>query len=166
MVLARYIGEPIQQLLEQTLEGELGRRINREKTRILDLSEPGASLDFRGYPFRFDRDLSGRPKKYLNLFPSLGAQKRLREKVHALTEARNKAPLPEVIGDLNRVLRGWGSYFGEGYPSRVFRRMNWYVPQRRARPLRRRSQRRCRQRGEGSLYEALKRAGLYRLGTA
>jgi RNA-directed DNA polymerase len=166
VVLARYIGDPIQHFLEETLEGQLGLWINREKTRILNLTEPGASLDFLGYTFRFERDLGGRPKKYLNLFPSLGAQKRLREKVRALMDSRNKAPVPEMIGDLNRVLRGWGRYFGEGYPSRVFRRMNWYVHQQMLRHLRRRSQRRCRQLGDTSLYEALKRAGLYRLGAA
>ena len=164
VVLARSIGEPIERFLEETLEGKLGLEINREKTRVLDLSEAGESLDFLGYTFRYDRDLGGRPKKYLNLFPSEGAQKRLRAKVHALTDSRNKAPVRQVISDLNRVLGGWGRYFAKGYPSRTFRRMNWYVGQRMAHHLRRRSQRRCRQLEGTSLYDALKRAGLYRLG--
>jgi RNA-directed DNA polymerase len=69
VVLARSLDEPIRRFLEEVLEGEMGLTLNREKTRILDMREEGASLEFLGYTFRFDRDLYGRPRKYLNLFP-------------------------------------------------------------------------------------------------
>ena len=36
--------------------------INREKTRVVDLREEGASLDFLGYTFRYDRDRQGRER--------------------------------------------------------------------------------------------------------
>jgi RNA-directed DNA polymerase len=32
---------------------------------VVDLREEGASLDFLGYPFRYDRDLKGRDRRYL-----------------------------------------------------------------------------------------------------
>ena len=163
VVLARFIGEPIQRFLEEVLEKELGLKLNREKTRILDLREEGVSLDFLGYTFRFDRDRYGRERKYLNLFPSQQAQKRLRERVKKLTSSRNKEPLPELIRMLNRVVRGWGRYFGLGYPRKAFRRMNWYVGHRLACYLRHRSQRRCRQLEGASLYASLTKAGLVRL---
>src|SRR5579864_2092212 len=70
VVLARFIGEPITGFLERLLEGKMDLKINREKTRILDLKEPGARLDFLGYSFRLDRDLKGRDVRYLNQFPS------------------------------------------------------------------------------------------------
>jgi hypothetical protein len=48
---------------------------NREKTRIVDLKEEGASLDFLGYTFRFDRSRFGKTApQYLNLFPSKKAE--------------------------------------------------------------------------------------------
>ena len=166
VVLARYIGEPIQRFLTETLEGHLGLQLNREKTRILALQEEGESLDFLGYTFRYDRDRHGRPdKKYWNLFPSKQAEQRLREKIRQKTSCHNKQPVPELIGELNRLLRGWGEYFKVGYPSGVFRRVNGYVGHRIACHLRRRSQRRCRQLDGDSLYASLTRAGLYRLGS-
>jgi len=164
VVLARYIGAPIQRFLEETLEGGLGLRLNRKKTRIVNLREEGASLDFLGYTFRYDRDLHGRAWKYLNLFPSAKAEAHVCAKVKDLTSSGYKAPVPVLVKAVSRVLRGWGNYFGVGYPGKVFRRVNWYVGQRFAIHLRQRSQRRCRQLDGGSLYAALGRAGLYRLG--
>jgi|SRR5579884_490035 len=164
VVLARYIGEPIKQFLSETLEGALGLTLNREKTRIIDMNEAGATLDFLGFTFRFDRDLYGRTgRRYLNLFPSAKAVKRLRGAVRECLRRGAVTPLRGVIAAVNRLLRGWGEYFQFGYPSKVFQQVDWYVGGRIARHLRRRSQRRCRQLGPGTLYEGLTRAGLYRL---
>lgn len=164
VVLARYIGEPIQDFLAHKLEGRLGLTINRDKTRILDLRREGASLDFLGYTFRYDRELWGRPdRKYLNLFPSAKAEQKIRDKIQAMTTSRCKQKIGVLISDINRVLRGWGRYFSQGYPSKVFHKINWYVGVRIACNLKRRSQRRCRQLGTGSLYAALTQKGLYRL---
>jgi RNA-directed DNA polymerase len=44
---------------------------------VVDLKEQGASLDFLGYTFRYDRDLKGRDRRYLNLFPWEKALKNL-----------------------------------------------------------------------------------------
>src|SRR5205085_9376637 len=82
VVLARYIGEPIQASVEQVLEGEVGLRLNREKTQTVHLRAVGASLDFLGYTFRYDRERRRGPHRYLNLFPSKAAEVRLRGRVH------------------------------------------------------------------------------------
>jgi RNA-directed DNA polymerase len=164
VVLARYIGEPIQDFLAHKLEGRLGLTVNRDKTRIIDLRSEGASLDFLGYTFRYDRELWGRPdRKYLNLFPSAKAEQKIRDKIHAMTTSRCKQKLGRLIGGLNRVLRGWGAYFGHGYPRKVFRKINWYVGVRIECNLRRRSQRRSRHLGTESLHAALTQMGLFRL---
>jgi RNA-directed DNA polymerase len=166
VVLARYIGEPIQRFLTETLEGKLGLTLNREKTRIVNLQEEGTSLDFLGYTFRYDRDQWGRSdRKYLNRFPSVKAEKQVRQHLHDLTTSRNNyKPVPQVIAEVNAVLRGWGNYFGEGYPSKVFGRVNWYVSYRLGEHLRRRSQRDYhRPKGE-TWYATLTRLGLSWLG--
>jgi len=163
VVLARYIGEPIQRFLTETLEGRLGLTLNRDKTHIIDLGGERASLDFLGYTFRYDRDLHGRPVKYLNLFPSAKAEQRARDRIRAMTTSRCKTPVKVLIRDLNRFLVGWGRYFELGYPRKTFRRVNWYVGHRIACHLRHRSQRRCRQLDGASLYTSLERAGLQRL---
>ena len=163
VVLARYIGEPIKRFLEGTLEGRLGLTLNRDKTRIVDLRQEKASLDFLGYTFRYDRDLRGRPRKYLNLFPSVKSEQRVRDRIHAMTTSRCKTPVKVLILELNRLLRGWGRYFSLGYPRKSFRRVNWYVGDRLACHMRHRSQRRCRQLDGPTFYQGLSRAGLLRL---
>ena len=60
VVLARYQGTRLTGWIESKLEGWLGLEINREKTRVVNLQEEGASLDFLGFTFRYDRDLQGR----------------------------------------------------------------------------------------------------------
>jgi len=70
VILARHVGRRIKDFVESTLEGWMGLTINRDKTRVAKLADPGESLDFLGYTFRYDRDRYGRPDRYLNLFPS------------------------------------------------------------------------------------------------
>lgn len=163
VVLARYIGSPIQHFLTEMLEGRLGLTLNRDKTRIVDLREEGTRLDFLGYTFRYDRDLKGRSTKYLNLFPSAKAEQIARAKILAKTTSGCKLPVKMLVRGLNSFLRGWGRYFSLGYPSKVFRRMNWYVLERLACHMRHRSQRRCRQLDGASFYSGLTKAGLHRL---
>lgn len=167
VVLARYIGEPIQRFLIELLEGELGLKLNREKTRAVDLRGEGASLDFLGYTFRYHRDdRFGTGRKYLHLAPSVKSEKRLRERLHRMTDHRERGPVPYLVKDLNRVMRGWGNYFCLGYPGKSYSRINWYVGARIIAHLRGRSQRPWRRHTGETWYAALMRLGLYRLGGA
>ena len=50
-------------------------------------------------------------------------------------------PLPRLIADVNRHLRGWANYFSFGYPRMAYRHINRYVRARLTRHLKRRSQR-------------------------
>ena len=142
----------------------MGLEINREKTRVVDLKESGASLDFLGYTFRWDRDLKGREQCYLNVCPSKKALVREREKLHAMTDAHQcSKPIPELIGELNRHLRGWANYFSYGYPRAAFRKINWYVLDRLTQHVRRRSQRPFRPPEGVTYYEQFRRMGLVSL---
>ena len=78
VVLSRYVGTRLTDWIEATLEGWMGLELNAQKTRVIDLKEAGQSLDFLGYTFRYDRDLLGRGKRYLNLTVSKKALKRAR----------------------------------------------------------------------------------------
>ncbi len=142
VVLARHISPPLQRFIEGKLEGWLGLQLNRDKTRILDLQLPGQSLDFLGYTFRYDRDRLGRDKRYWNLMPSGKAVTRERAVLHEkLSLRRSHVPLPDLITELNCHLRGWGKYFGLGYPRKAMRDINAYVLRRLTQHLQRRSQR-------------------------
>ena len=142
VVLARYIDERIVGWIEGKLEGWLHLEINREKTRVLNLRDEGTSLDFLGYTFRFDRDRRGRSHRYLNLFPSERVLVRERARLREMTSAcMCFKPIPKLIDELNEHLRGWSAYFGQGYPRKAFREINWYVRERLWCHLSRRSQR-------------------------
>ena len=161
VVLARYQSPQLRGFIETKIETWMGLEINREKTRVVDLKEEGASLDFLGFTFRYDRDLRGGGHKYLNVQPSKKAILREREKLKTLT-SRHVCfkPLPQLIGELNRHLRSWANYFDYGYPRKSFRRINAYVQERLKCHLRQRSQRPYRVPEGLSLYEHLRRMGL------
>lgn len=161
VVLARYQSPQLIDFIESKLEGWLGLAINREKTRLVDLKQPGASLDFLGFTFRFDRDLKGRGFRYLNVTPSKKSLARFRDRMRELTApSLCFKPIPVVIKDTNLFLRGWATYFKYGYPRMAFREANFFARQRLTRHLRRRSQRPYRPPGGVTFYAQLERLGL------
>jgi len=161
VILARYISPRIEAFIEQKIEGWLGLSINREKTRVLDAREPGQTLDFLGYSFRYDRDIHGRLWRYWNLTPSRKALQRERDALRRMTSPEQCfTPLPELIGRLNRQMRGWANYFSIGYPRVAHRHINRYVRERLARHVQRRSQRGYKPAEGVSLYEHFKKMGL------
>lgn len=161
VVLARQMGAPLVHWLERTLEQDLGLTLNRTKTRVVRLQAPDATLDFLGFTFRYCADRFGRARRYLTAYPSAPAQARIRQKLRALTTARQRFTLPQTIAAVNTLLRGWSQYFRYGYPRQVFRGLNHYLQVRFRSFLRNRSQRRCRPfRAHESLYAGLRRYGL------
>ena len=145
VVLARYIGGRLTGWLDATVERWLGLTINREKTSIVDLSSPGARLDFLGFTFGYAPDRYGRGHRYLRVEPSRKALNSERARLHEMTDSRYCfQPIPHLIGAVTQQTRGWANYFEFGHPGAAFRKINWYVYQRLWQHLRRRSQRRYR----------------------
>lgn len=167
VVLAKYQGGRLQQWTESTLEDRLDLTINRDKTEVVDMKQPGASFDFLGYTFRFDRDLKGRKKQYLNMFPSKGSLAKERNALRIMTGSRQCfTPIPDLILRLNRHLRGWANYFSVGYPAMAYREINFFVVQRLTTHLKRRSQRPFRPPEGKSYYRHLYDLGLVYLGAS
>ena len=161
VVLARYQGRELVEWIETKIEDWLGLKLNREKTRVVKLKEEGASLDFLGYTFRFDRSLYEGGGKYLNLLPSKQAVAREVAALHDLTSKRQSfKPLPVVIEEINRQTRGWSQYFGLGYPAKVFKRINATILLRLQQHLNRRSQRRFKKPDGESYYAYFQRQGV------
>ena len=157
-ILARVIGARMMDFVDQVLQ-RLGLSLNRDQTRIVNLRKAGASLDFLGFTFRFDRHRRG-GGRYLNIVPSAHAMNRVRQRLREMTQRRVQQQLAEVIGKLNRYLLGWRNYFSFGYPRMAFKKVNWYVQTRLRCFLRTRSQRRYRQLEGPSRYQALRSQGL------
>lgn len=164
VALAKQMGSETIEFIESRLEGKFQLEINREKTQVVDLREPGVSLNFLGYTFRYDRDRKGRDRKYLNVFPSKKAVQREREKLHEMTDSHQCfKPIPVLIEELNRHLRGWANYFSFGYPTSAYCEIERHVQGRLVQHLRRRSQRPYRPPQGESWLRHLARLGLRRL---
>ena len=164
VALAKQMESETIEFIESRLEGKFQLEINREKTRVVDLREEGASLNFLGYTFRYDRDLKGRAGKYLNVFPSKKAIQREREKLHEMTNSHQCfKPIRVLIGELNRHLKGWANYFSIGYPMSAYCEIERHVQGRLIQHLQRRSQRPYRPPEGESWLRHLGRLGLLRL---
>jgi RNA-directed DNA polymerase len=143
VVMARFIGDRIVGFIEEKIERRLGLVINREKTRVVQMDDEDATLDFLGYTFRFSR--SHRPgggPRYWRAEASSKAQTHARDTLRELTGARFCwMPVKEVVSRTNAFLRGWLGYFSKGHPAKARWNLVRFAEQRLVRHLRRRSQR-------------------------
>jgi len=165
VVLARSLsneaGGQLTEFIEEKIEGWLGLKINRDKTRVVNLNEPGEELNFLGFTFRYDQDLRGRDHKYLNIFPSKKAVKKEVAKIHELTDGRHsREPIVEMIDKINKQTTGWSRYFSFRYPRHTFQWINAAIQQRLRQHLNRRSQRRFKKPEGESYYAYVKRLGV------
>lgn len=82
-----------------------GLTLHPTKTRIVDASVPGG-FDFLGY--HFERGLKWPRRKSLD---------KLRERLRAKTRRMDGRSLKEIIGAVNRTMKGWYAYFQHSKPT-------------------------------------------------
>ena len=152
------------QFIEDKLENWLGLKINKEKTRIIDMKKHREYFSFLGFSFRYNNSKFDKGKKYLDISPKRQAITKARENIRQLTNVKqNLKPYRDVIKQLNQFLVGWGQYFALGNPSKSFQKINHFVGLRLYRHLLRRSQRRSFSIGKGTWYQFYKAQGLVML---
>lgn len=125
----------------------MGLELHPEKTRFVNLAWGKESFEFLGCTHRKCRSIQRNPRCYfMQRWPSPGARKRLRRRVHDLTNDSRAGvkDVKQMIADLNPVLRGWGNYYRTGTAERWFNQMDGYVYRRIKRWLWRRGGQRAR----------------------
>lgn len=161
VVMSKKKGPEIEAFITAKLEGWMGLKINREKTRIVEMGKEGEQLDFLGYTFRRAQSIKQNGPMYWRAEPSQKAQNRELEKLRELTDRTvGRKPIPEVIAELNRQTIGWRNYFSFGHPKLAYRKINWYLQTRMYYHLRGRSQRPYQVPQGSTLYRHLQQLGL------
>jgi RNA-directed DNA polymerase len=87
----------------------LDLQLNEGKTHIVDATEMG--FDFLGFTIQMSRGAtSGKP--YPNVRPADKSLKSIKVRLTQLTDRKLTCiPLSDVVGNVNRSLRGWANYF-------------------------------------------------------
>jgi RNA-directed DNA polymerase len=129
-------GEQLKERLTRWLTAK-GLALNERKTRIVQSRESG--FVFLGFAFRWQESRHG--KEYVHVCPSPEAEQSLRDRIREMThhETAWKDPA-ELVGEINRVSRGWGQYFAASHHARSFRQLSHFIAERVRRWLRNKHQ--------------------------
>lgn len=105
--------------------GRLRLTLHPEKTRVVGMEEGG--FDFLG--FHFHKRPSRRTRRLVPYaWPSRKAMQAVRAKVRQETDRRRlRVELGDLVGSLNRLIRGWRNYFRLGNSTKKLADLDRYV---------------------------------------
>jgi RNA-directed DNA polymerase len=114
------------QALREEITGVLsamGLRLSPEKTLITHIDE---GLDFLGWRIQRHRK-PGAGKRYVYVYPAKKALAAVMAKIKALCRQGTNLPLRVLLHQLNRMLRGWTTYFKYGCSNATFSYLRAYL---------------------------------------
>lgn len=101
----------------------MGLRLSQDKTTITHMDQ---GIDFLGY--RIQRHTKkGTTQRFTYIYPSKKALQALKTKIKTLTRGSTNLPLATILHRLNRLLRGWTTYFRHGTAAKTFGYLRAYT---------------------------------------
>lgn len=114
----------------------LGVRINPQKTRVVHVNHGFEFLGFKikrgGQPLRLSTDKirsKARPGT-LYAYPREKAVQRFKDQIRARTRRRAPVRTPELIQQINPLVRGWGEHFKRAHVRRLFNQLDRWIVRR------------------------------------
>lgn len=160
VLMGQEISQRVIQKLKSILE-RMGLKLNEDKTKIVNVMEEG--FDFLGFTIRYDKDLFGRNRKYLNIIPSKKSLNKIKGKIRDCLKKNGAANPLKLAKELNHRIRGWMNYFdipGVSYPKQAFRKVRYYLMKRLTRYYYRKSQRKSKLYRRGAFDVLVRKYGL------
>jgi RNA-directed DNA polymerase len=102
----------------------MGLRLSVEKSRVCHIDE---GFDFLGFRIQRRRWKGRDGKRAIYTYPSKQALVSVMDKVRTLTRRERHRTLAELLQAINRVTRGWCSYFCHGASKRTFGYLDHYT---------------------------------------
>lgn len=99
--------------------GQAGLTLHPEKTRVVEMIEPGSHFDFLGY--RFWRSHRGGIKRLVR--PK--SKRKLRQSIKPETRRNSGRSMEAIVAKINPVLRGWYGYFKHAHASLLGEMDGW-----------------------------------------
>jgi RNA-directed DNA polymerase len=157
------VEEPLK-VVRDVLE-RLGLRLNESKTHVVDATQTG--FNFLGFTIQMSQGVKT-GKSYPSVRPADKSLKKIKARLKDLT-GRNLTPIPlqDIVGNVNRSLRGWANYFHYRNSSRVMSKVKTYTEERLRTQLMKRHKVKDRGTGYGRFpeRELYDHYGLYRVPT-
>ncbi len=115
----------------ETILAELGLKLARAKTRLVDLRDSGQGFDFLGFHHRRVESFTKKGRYFCARWPSSRAVAAARERIRYHTDRRLLfLPVSEVVANLNRFLVGWRNYYRRGNSTQVFHDLDCFAADR------------------------------------
>ena len=105
-------GNRVMDGISETIERELGLRVNKEKSKVAETWK----AEFLGF------QILGSKIKI-----SKKSVKRLKEKIRNVTKRNNPVSMKQIVEEMNKYLRGWMGYYQVQEYKRVLQELDWFI---------------------------------------
>jgi RNA-directed DNA polymerase len=104
---------------------QLKVELNEDKSRVVDLASPDASVGFLGFDFRRLQSLKGKWRP--NRTPQRKKRTALIRKLKEVFRFHRSQPVQGIVNEINPILQGWVNYFRIGNSAKCFSHVRHWV---------------------------------------